>query len=129
MLYISFIVIYSITMYGLTNLLVYGSGPFNILSKFREYTLDNIKVIGEMLRCMMCTSANLGWIISLFDLICLPNLRFTPFNLFLPNDLEYWLIIIALDSFFTSGIVWLIHTVQETFESLTNYLNNKINNE
>lgn len=129
MLYISFIVIYSITMYGLTNLLVYGSGPFSILSKFREYTLDNIKVIGEMLQCMMCTSANLGWIISLFDLICLPNLRFTPFNLFLPNDLEYWLIIIALDSFFTSGIVWLIHTVQETFESLTNYLNNKINNE
>ncbi len=129
MLYISFIVIYSITMYGLTNLLVYGSGPFNVLVKIRDYCLNHIKVIGEMLQCMMCTSANLGWIISLFDLICLPNLRFTPFNLFLPNDLEYWLIIIALDSFFTSGIVWLIHTVQETFESLTNYLNNKINNE
>lgn len=129
MIYICFIFIYVITMYGLTNLLVYGSGPFNMLIKLREYCLDHIKVIGEMLRCMMCTSANLGWVISLFDLVCLPNIKFTPFNLYMPNEMEYLVLIIACDAFFTSGVVWLLHTIQETFESVTNYLNNKNNNE
>ena len=115
-------------MYGLSNLLVYGSGPFNILIKLREYCLNHINVIGEMLRCMMCTSANLGWIISLCDFFFSSNIHFTPFNLYFPHDMNYLPIIIVLDAFFASGIVWLIHTLQETLESMTNYFNNKNDN-
>lgn len=125
MYFIGFIFIYSLMMYGLTNLLVYGSGPYNILGKMREFCLKRFKVVGEMLECMMCTSTNVGWMFSLFNLIFLSNLQLTPFSLFCPNDTEYWLLIIILDAFFTSGVVWLIHTCQETLETITNYLNNK----
>lgn len=108
-----FFLIYACLAYGLTNLLVYGSGPFNILGRFRELMKKYVPVIGEMLDCMMCTSTNIGFILSLID-ICIP-LSFTPFNTLFNNN-DYWLLIILFDGFITSGIVWLIHTLQEFFE-------------
>lgn len=115
-------IIYCIMAYGLTNLLVYGSGPFNILGKFREFCYKYLHTIGEMLECMMCTSTNIGILLSLIDIL-LFNINFTPFNILFNNN-QLWYLIIPFDAFFTSGIVWLIHTLQEFFETLTNKNNN-----
>ena len=114
------IVCYIIAAYGMTNLMVYGSGPFNILGKIRDYANNHFKTIGEMLECMMCTSTNIGWVVSLLNLFLFPTIPFTPFN-FLIGDHSYWVLIIIADACFTSGSVWLIHTFQEAFERWNNH--------
>lgn len=109
---------YILMVYGLSNLLVYGSGPFDILEHLREYSYKILPTLGKMLECMMCTSTNIGWILSLVDILFLTNLNLTPFNFIIDDDM-LWYFIIPLDAFFTSGIVWLIHTLQEMLESIT----------
>lgn len=109
------IICYIFVMYGLSNLLVYGTGPFNILQHFRDF-MDKIhKTFSDMLDCMMCTSSNVAWITSSVNLLFFPNLSLTPFNSF-GYGREYWYIIIFFDMCFTSGVVWLIHTLQEYLE-------------
>jgi hypothetical protein len=110
---------YVLTVYGLSNILVYGSGPFNIVGKFRTFSSKILPTLGDMLECMMCTSTNVGFIISLIDILILKNIEITPFNVLINNE-SYWLIIIFLDAFIASGGTWLLHTLQETLESLTN---------
>lgn len=112
------VLIYILTTYGLSNLLVYGSGPFNILGKFREVCGKILPTLGEMLECMMCTSTNVGWVLSLVNILLLPTIKLTPFNILI-EDGNLWLLIIILDACFTSGTTWLIHTCQETLESIT----------
>lgn len=114
-----FILCYIIMAYGITNLLVYGSGPFDVLIKFRELCGNILKTLGDMLDCMMCTSTNVGWILSLINIVLLPSIPFTPFNI-LFNDTTLWYLIIPFDACITSGAVWLLHTFQETLESITN---------
>lgn len=115
----SYIVCYIFAMYGLTNLLVYGSGPFNILQKFRDFMGRIHKTFGDMLDCMMCTSTNVAWIASAANLLFFKDIALTPFNGFgFPSN--YWYLIIFFDTCFTSGIVWLIHTLQEYLEKSSN---------
>lgn len=113
------IICFIFAAYGLSNLLVYGSGPFNILGKIREKSYEILPTIGEMLECMMCTSTNIGWFISLIDILFIKTLNITPFNILIDND-SLWYIIIPMDAFITSGCVWLLHTAQEMLESITN---------
>lgn len=113
------IICFIFAAYGLSNLLVYGSGPFNMLGKIREKSYEILPTIGEMLECMMCTSTNIGWIISLIDILFLTTLNITPFNILIDNN-ALWYIIIPMDAFITSGCVWLLHTAQEMLESITN---------
>ena len=113
------IICYFLMAYGLTNLLVYGSGPFDILIKFREKCNDIHETLGDMLECMMCTSTNVGLILSIINVFFLPHIPFTPFNYVFDNPMLFWLII-PMDACITSGVVWLLHTVQETLESITN---------
>ena len=111
------LIIYLLFSYGLSNLLVYGSGPWNVLSKFREFSKEHLGTIGDMLQCMMCTSTNIGWILSLFNLIFIPSVALTPCNaLFDGNSVLMWLVIIIGDACITSGGVWLMHTAQEYLE-------------
>jgi hypothetical protein len=129
MVFIGFLTVYIIAMYGLSNLLVYGSGPFNCLGKFRNLCNKHVPVVGEMLECMMCTSTNLGWMFSLFTMILFPKLSLTPYQILIGGGWEYWYLIIIMDALFTTGGVWLIHTFQEFLETLTNYHINNNNNE
>ena len=113
------ILCYILAMYGLTNLMVYGSGPWNMLGKFRDFSHRYLVIIGDMLECMMCTSTNFGWIMSLINILLIDYVNpFTPFNIIFYNT-SLWYLIIPLDAFITSGSVWLIHTLQETLESIT----------
>ena len=111
------LLIYSIFAYGLSNLLVYGTGPWNILSKIREFAKEKLGTVGDMLECMMCTSTNIGWVLSLFNIILIPSVKLTPCNALIDVCNPFVaLIVIIGDACFTSGVVWLIHTAQEALE-------------
>lgn len=114
---IEFVFFYLLMAYGLSNLLVYGNGPYDIIYKFREFCNDKLPKLGEMLECMMCTSTNVGWIVSLINIILIPHIPFTPFN-YVFSDISFWYLIIPFDAFITSGFVWIVHTIQETLESI-----------
>lgn len=111
------IIMYLLMAYGLTNLIVFGKGPFDLLVTFRTIMGKISYTFEDMLSCMMCTSANVGWILSLLNILFLPSLRLTPFNIIIDNN-NLWYLIIILDMALTSGVVWLIHTVQEMCERI-----------
>lgn len=112
--------IYILCAYGIANMIVYSSGPFDCLTRLREF-MDKYAPsnFGELFHCMICFPTWVGVILSAFDIWLLPNISFTPFNMLFNND-SLWYYIIPLDMFITSGTVWLINTFQETFESITN---------
>ena len=117
---IEMFIIYILCAYGISNMFVYSSGPFNMFNHLRN-TMDKYgpSNLGELFHCMICFPTWVGIILSAFDIFLLPNHLFTPFNIFI-NDDTLWYYIIPLDMFITSGTVWLINTFQETFESITN---------
>lgn len=117
---IEMFIIYILCAYGISNMFVYSSGPFNMFNHLRN-TMDKYgpSNFGELFHCMICFPTWVGIVLSAFDIFLLPNHLFTPFNLLIHND-SLWYYIIPLDMFITSGTVWLINTFQETFESITN---------
>lgn len=114
------ITIYCLCAYGLSNMVVYASGPFNMFTKLREnsnkYLPSNL---GELFECMICFPTWVGIIMSIINIVFCPEITFTPFMLIF-QDITYWYLIIPFDGFFTSGTVWLIHTFQEMMERINN---------
>ena len=110
------IIIYIIFAYGLSNLLVYGTGPFNMLNGFRILARRILNTLGDMLDCMMCTSTNIGWIVSLLNILFITT-PITPMMILYSGVLP-WYVIIFGDACITSGSVWLIHTFQEMMERI-----------
>ena len=106
--------LYIVFAYGLSNLLVYGTGPFQVLVRFRVLARKILETLGDMLDCMMCTSANIGWIVSALNLLFLP-VAVTPMLLAYGNSIP-WYVTVFGDMCITSGSVWLIHTAQEALE-------------
>lgn len=112
------IIVYILFAYGITNLLVYGTGPFEILVKFRLLARKILNTLGDMLDCMMCTSTNIGWIISLLNILFI-SVPLTPMMILYGSVLP-WYVIIFGDACITSGAVWLIHNVEEALERSNN---------
>lgn len=112
-------IIYILCAYGIANMIVYSSGPFNLFNHLRNFMDKSPSNLGELFHCMICFPTWVGIILSFFDIFFLTTVNFTPFNIMI-NDSSLWYYIIPLDAFITSGSVWLIHTIQETFESITN---------
>ena len=112
------IFIYFLFAYGLSNLLVYGMGPYDILDWVRNTAKKTLGKLGNMLDCMMCTSANIGWIVSLLNILFI-SVPITPMMILYGGILP-WYIIIFGDLCITSGTVWLINTIQEALERVGN---------
>lgn len=112
------IFIYICFAYGLSNLLVYGMGPYDFLDWIRKMAKKLFGRWGEMLDCMMCTSANIGMVASLLNYFFV-NIPLTPMMILYSNTLP-WYVIAFCDLCITSGIVWLINTLQEALERLGN---------
>ena len=111
------IFIYCIAVYGFSNMMVFGSGPFKIFEHIRNISSSISEHFGKLFSCMMCFPANLGWVLSLIDWFFIKNVAFTPFYILLIGTNLWWLALI-LDCFFTSGIVWLIHNIETFFENI-----------
>lgn len=109
------ILIYTIAAFGFCNMVAYGSGPFRVFERLRSWAEGISEHFGLLFKCMMCLPANVGWVLSLVDWFLIKAVAFTPFNIFLAGTGLWWLAMI-LDCCFTSGIVWLIHQLDEWFE-------------
>lgn len=98
---ISFLLIWGISAYGMSNIIVYGS----IFENFREWLKRNIKFFGDLVSCMMCTSTWVGFFMSfVFDGFIYRFMEVSPIWGFF------------FDGMLTSGLVWIINTFVEHFE-------------
>jgi hypothetical protein len=109
------IFVFSIVAYAISNHFVYAHGPVHIYDKIRDLANKFSPNLGELFSCMICFPTWVGFILSVANSFFLPELAVTPMMLLLASYAPWWIIMI-LDGFFASGIVWLIHTVQEALE-------------
>ena len=54
------IFLYIIAVYGLSNMMVFGSGPFRIFEHIRGISSSISEHFGKLFSCMMCFPANVG---------------------------------------------------------------------
>lgn len=111
--------LYCMAAYGLSNMMVFGSGPFRIFERIRSASSNISAHFGTLFSCMMCFPANVGLIVSAIDWFLIPSFALTPFNILLLGTNLWWLALLA-DCCFTSGIVWIIHNIESFFESISN---------
>ena len=107
---------YSIMAYGICNIIVFGSGPFRIFEKLRYWSDYIDEHFGQLFSCMMCLPTNLGIVLSIINWFLIP-IAFTPFNIMFSSVTSLWWLAAICDGAFTSGIVWLIHHIEEYFEN------------
>ena len=103
------VLLFLLTAYGITNIIVFGSifeGMRNFFNKI------NPGFLGSLTSCPLCSSTWVGFILS-YGLSLLGYTNLTPFG---SIGLDNIYLRIFLDGCLTSGIVWLIHTLQEHFE-------------
>ena len=104
--------------YGLTEIMVYGRGPFGVCEKIRGLAARISDGLGQLFGCPMCFSTWVGIVSSLIDVLCFKSVAFTPFSVIFFGCGGFWigLLTVILDMFFTSGIVWFLTRIEEWLE-------------
>ena len=106
---------YILFSYGITMMLIYFNGPFDIIEYFRK-TMNAIHPkLGELFQCPFCLSTWIGGLFSIINYLWIP-IKITPFNMILAGSGLWWLII-PMDAFLTCGTVWLLHVLDEYLEN------------
>ena len=101
------IILFELLAYGITNIMVFGS----IFQTWRDFwSKISPNFFGKLVTCPLCFSTWVGGGLSFL----FKSLGYsTPFT-------EYGIVILPLlvffDACFTSGCVWVLHTIQEWFE-------------
>ena len=115
------LVLFSVLAYSISNHFVFAHGPFHIYDKIRNIA-DRIGTgFGELFHCMICFPFWVGLVLSLCDYFFLYGTPLTPFNILQFYTNMHWAAVAFLDGMLASGIVWLIHTLQEFFERIYNF--------
>ena len=109
------ILLFSLVVYGISNMLVYASGPFRMFEKYRDFMDTMPSNIGEGAHCMICTPTQVAIVLSLIDVFTY-GVTFTPGNLITDDNSSLWLLALIIDGGLGSGIAWLLHTAQEALE-------------
>ena len=109
------IVAYIFVAFGFCNMVAFGSGPFRIFERIRDWSDGISEHFGLLFKCMMCLPANFGWIVSVLNWFLIP-VAITPFNIILAGTGLWWLAMI-LDCCFTTGVVWLLYVLDEWLEA------------
>jgi hypothetical protein len=105
------ILIWLLVAYGMSNILVYGSIFQGLRNGIKNWGNSNLpfnsvgKFFGDLLSCMMCTSAWVGFFLSIT--------YYSPSNVFIGTPL--W-ISWFFDGILSSGAVWAINSIIEWFE-------------
>lgn len=104
--------------YGLTEIMVYGRGPFGICEKIRKLAARISDGFGQLFGCPMCFSTWVGLGASVLDVLFIKSAAFTPFSIVFMSVGGFWvgLLTVILDMFFTSGIVWFLTKIEEWLE-------------
>jgi hypothetical protein len=55
--------------------------------------------------------------VSTLNLLFIPSIAFTPFNLLL-GDTELWWLIILLDGLFGSGVSWMLFRIEDALVAI-----------
>lgn len=110
---------YIFASYGFANMIVYSNGPFHIFERWRSFAHNIHEQFGELFTCMLCISTWIGLVLSLINILLLPNLPFTPFNIIIGTQSA--ILTVLLDMGFTSGIVWVLHQLEEMMERIGVY--------
>lgn len=111
---------YFICAYGLCNMIIFARGPFGIFEKWRRFTHMIHPSIGELFTCPMCLSTWCGLFFSAINIWVVQSIAFTPFNIIFGVGNHVWLVLL-MDMGFTSGIVWLVHQLEEMMERVGLY--------
>lgn len=106
---------YILFSYGITTMLIYFNGPFDIIEYFRKTMYAIHPKLGELFQCPFCLSTWIGGLFSIINYLWIP-IKITPFNMILAGSGLWWLII-PMDSFLTCGTVWLLHVLDEYLEN------------
>lgn len=107
------IFIFTLAVYGMSMALVYFNGPYDVISKFREFASRNMGKFGEVFSCMFCLPVNIGIIMSIIALIT--GTCFTPFtNMF--NDDGLWWLSIIMDGSYCGATTYFLNSIQERLD-------------
>ena len=117
MYYIFIFLLFSFVCYSGTQFIVYLNGPFHIFEKFRTLMKNTHEQLGELISCEACTSTWVSFFISAINLLAVPSVAFTPFNLIL-GDTGLWWLIILLDGLFGSGISWMLFRIEDALTAI-----------
>ena len=117
MYYIFIFLIFSFICYSGTQFIVYLNGPFHIFEKFRKLMQRTHDQLGELISCEACTSTWVSFFVSTLNLLFIPSIAFTPFNLLL-GDTELWWLIILLDGLFGSGVSWMLFRIEDALVAI-----------
>jgi hypothetical protein len=101
--------------YGISNIVVYGSGPANVFEKFRTLMFNIHPNLGEWSSCMMCMPATVGIVMSLLDWFLFTSITILPFNLLLAGT-SFWYFAALMDGCLLSGTTWILHQIEEWLE-------------
>jgi hypothetical protein len=102
------ILLFIFLAYGITNILVFGS----IFDNWRNFWQKiNPGFFGKLFSCPLCLST---WVGAILSFILNKYGYSTPFQSY---GITHLPLIVFFDACFSSGTVWLIHTLQEHFES------------
>lgn len=113
------IFVFCVIAYGISNHFVYAHGPMHIYDHIRCLAEKIHPNLGELFQCMICFPTWVGFVLSAANSFLLPELKLTPGMLLMSGYAPWWIIMI-IDGFFASGIVWQIHTAQEALERSNN---------
>lgn len=104
--------------YGLTEIMVYGRGPFGVCELIRKLAAKISDGFGQLFGCPMCFSTWVGLGSSLIDVLFIKGMAFTPFSIIFAGFGGFWfgLLTVVLDMFFTSGAVWFLTRIEEWLE-------------
>lgn len=112
MMYIFIFIVFGIMCYSMTQMLVYMRGPFGCFEHLRNLFNKLSKQLGELISCEYCTSTWCSFVLSALNVIFIPSIAFTPFNLLLGSTGLWWLIIL-LDGLVGSGCTWLLFRLED----------------
>ena len=104
--------------YGLSNMIVFASGPFHIFKKTRTLFNKISPQLGEFISCMICFPTWVGIGLSALNLFVFKDVSLTPFNVVFNGETEWYsyLACMLFDGALASGTTWFIHNVEEFFE-------------
>lgn len=109
------LVVYTLVCYGIANTIIYANGPFHVFAYMHKFCDKHLPQMEELLSCFICLPWWIGMVLSALDYFLLDTHVVTPMNNIM-GDSEYWYAIIFIDGAFTTGIVWLINTIQSKYE-------------
>lgn len=111
-------IIFCFTCYSFVNMLLYFSGPFGVFEHIRNIAGRISPRMGELFSCPACASTWVSFFLSVLNLLLIPSVPFTPFNLILGGTGLWWLIIL-LDGLCGSGTTWLLFKFEDFLVSNT----------